>query len=82
MFLVYFSCSCFFFNLFNYFFFDLYFQQLFDLDEVERDLHRLQKKGGIEAAIKKRYRDRKAEAKRELVKFGDDRARARAMRRL
>ncbi|KAD6455082.1 hypothetical protein E3N88_09788 [Mikania micrantha] len=52
----------------------------FDLDEIERDCESAQKKGGIEAALLKRYRDRKTMAKHHFMKNGgyDDEERVRA----
>ncbi|KAD4585650.1 hypothetical protein E3N88_23251 [Mikania micrantha] len=52
----------------------------FDLDEIERGCESAQKKGGIEAALLKRYRDRKAMAKQHFIKNGgyDDEERVRA----
>ncbi|KAL8224119.1 hypothetical protein R6Q57_019594 [Mikania cordata] len=42
----------------------------FDLDEIERGCESAQKKGGIEATLLKRYRDRKAVAKKHFINNG------------
>ncbi|KAD4180501.1 hypothetical protein E3N88_29092 [Mikania micrantha] len=55
-------------------------RESFDLNAVERDLEAAKKKGGIEGAIMKRYRDRKARAKQHFLSVGGeaDLVRARA----
>ncbi|KAL8210068.1 hypothetical protein R6Q57_006800 [Mikania cordata] len=52
----------------------------FDLDEIERGCESAPKKGGIEATLLKRYRDRKAMAKKRFINNGGyaDEERARA----
>ncbi|KAL8226527.1 hypothetical protein R6Q57_016359 [Mikania cordata] len=56
----------------------------FDLDEIERGCESAQKKGGIEASLLKRYRDRKAMAKQHFINNGgyadEERARANPLR--
>ncbi|KAL8267879.1 hypothetical protein R6Q59_001677 [Mikania micrantha] len=42
----------------------------FDLDEIKRDHESAYKKGGIEAELLKRYRDRKAYTKQHFIKCG------------
>ncbi|KAD4584398.1 hypothetical protein E3N88_21999 [Mikania micrantha] len=47
-------------------------RESFDLNAVERDLEAAKKKGGIEGAIMKRYRDRKARAKQHFLSVGGE----------